>query len=127
MRLMLHFARTYPRHTLSMLFALLLAGVVEGLSLTALLPMLNIAVSGGGKGGSTRLWYWKNSHICAAVFWYHTNGGLFTDGGSGRHTPEKAPSCCWQIARWAIRLPMSQLIYDFRYCVLCWAPVGNII
>ncbi|MGB4599595.1 MAG: ABC transporter ATP-binding protein [Trichlorobacter sp.] len=34
-----------------MLFALLLAGVVEGLSLTALLPMLNIAVSGGGKGG----------------------------------------------------------------------------
>jgi len=51
MRLMLHFARTYPRHTLSMLFALLLAGVVEGLSLTALLPMLNIAVSGGGKGG----------------------------------------------------------------------------
>lgn len=50
MRLMLHFARRYPRHTLTMLFALLLAGVVEGISLTALLPMLNLAVS-GGKGG----------------------------------------------------------------------------
>ena len=46
MRLMLHFARAYPRHTLTMLLALLLAGVAEGVSLTALLPMLNIAVGG---------------------------------------------------------------------------------
>jgi ATP-binding cassette, subfamily C, bacterial len=53
MRLMLYFARAYPRHTLTMLLAQLMAGVMEGISLTALLPMLNIAVSGGtGKFGS---------------------------------------------------------------------------
>ena len=53
MRLMLHFFRAYPRHTLIMLLAQLLAGVMEGVSLTALLPMLNIAVSGGkGEFGS---------------------------------------------------------------------------
>ena len=47
MRLMVRFARAYPRHTLVMLLALLLAGLVEGISLTALLPMVNIAMSGG--------------------------------------------------------------------------------
>lgn len=47
---MLHFARAYPRHTLVMLLALLLAGVVEGFSLTALLPILNLAVGGGAAG-----------------------------------------------------------------------------
>jgi ATP-binding cassette subfamily C protein len=47
---MLYFARAYPRHTLVMLLALLLAGVVEGISLTALLPILNIAVGGGTAG-----------------------------------------------------------------------------
>jgi len=53
MRLMLYFTRAYPRHTLTMLLAQLMAGVMEGISLTALLPMLNIAVSGGtGKFGS---------------------------------------------------------------------------
>jgi ATP-binding cassette, subfamily C, bacterial len=52
MRLMLRFARAYPRHTLVMLIALLLAGVVEGISLTALLPMLNLAVGGGAAGAS---------------------------------------------------------------------------
>lgn len=53
MPLMLHFFRAYPRQTLIMLIAQLLAGVMEGVSLTALLPMLNIAVNGGsGKFGS---------------------------------------------------------------------------
>jgi ATP-binding cassette subfamily C protein len=53
MRLMLYFARAYPRHTLTMLLAQLMAGVMEGVSLTALLPMLNIAVSNGkGKSAS---------------------------------------------------------------------------
>ena len=54
MHLMWYFARAYPRHTLTMLVALLFAGVVEGISLTALLPMLTIAVNGtagdAGKG-----------------------------------------------------------------------------
>ena len=49
---MLYFARAYPRHTLTMLLALLLAGVVEGFSLTALLPMLNIA-AGGAAGNAS--------------------------------------------------------------------------
>ncbi len=46
MRIMLFFIRAYPIQTLVMLLAQLLAGVMEGLSLTALLPMLNLAVSG---------------------------------------------------------------------------------
>ncbi len=40
MHLMIKFARGYPRQTLMTLFALILAGVVEGLGLTALLPLL---------------------------------------------------------------------------------------
>ena len=48
MRLMLHFGRAYPGHTVTMLLALLLAGLVEGLGLTALLPMLNLAMSRQG-------------------------------------------------------------------------------
>jgi ATP-binding cassette, subfamily C, bacterial len=53
MRLMFFFARAYPRHTFTMLLAQLLAGLMEGVSLTALLPMLNIAISNGkGKSGS---------------------------------------------------------------------------
>jgi ATP-binding cassette subfamily C protein len=47
MRLMLHFARVYPKHTATMLMALLLAGLVEGIGLTALLPMLNLAMNQG--------------------------------------------------------------------------------
>ena len=47
MRLMLHFACVYPKHTVTMLLALLLAGLVEGIGLTALLPMLNLAMNQG--------------------------------------------------------------------------------
>ena len=53
MRLMLFFVRAYPRHTIFMLLAQLMAGIMEGVSLTALLPMLNIAVGGNsGKFGA---------------------------------------------------------------------------
>ena len=45
MQLMLSFFRTYPWQTLVMLVALLLAGIAEGVGLSALLPMLNIAIS----------------------------------------------------------------------------------
>lgn len=44
MRLMLDMARAYPARTLVTLFALLLAGVVQGLSLSTLLPMLQVAL-----------------------------------------------------------------------------------
>ena len=44
MKLMLTFFRAYPWQTVVMLAALLLAGVAEGIGLSALLPLLNIAI-----------------------------------------------------------------------------------
>ena len=49
MRLMASFFRSYPLHTALMLAALLLSGLAEGIGLSALLPLLNIA-SGAGAG-----------------------------------------------------------------------------
>ncbi len=46
MHLMIAFFRAYPWQTLVMLLALLFAGVAEGISLSALLPLLNIAIRG---------------------------------------------------------------------------------
>ena len=47
MRVVLAFARTYPRQTLAVLLALSVAGAVEGVSLTALLPALSAATRDG--------------------------------------------------------------------------------
>ncbi len=44
MRLMLTFFRAYPFQTLVMLLALLFAGIAEGVGLSALLPLINIAM-----------------------------------------------------------------------------------
>jgi ATP-binding cassette subfamily C protein len=44
MHLMLTFFRAYPWQTIIMLVALLLAGIAEGIGLSALLPLLNIAI-----------------------------------------------------------------------------------
>jgi ATP-binding cassette subfamily C protein len=44
MNLMIKFARSYPRQSLMMMLALVSAGIVEGVGLTALLPLLQIAV-----------------------------------------------------------------------------------
>ncbi len=44
MQLIIKFARSYPRHSLVMLFALVMAGIVEGVGLTALLPLLQKAI-----------------------------------------------------------------------------------
>jgi ATP-binding cassette subfamily C protein len=41
MHLLKTFARAYPLQSAVMLFALLIAGLIEGVSLTALLPLLN--------------------------------------------------------------------------------------
>ena len=49
---MIKFARCYPRQSLMMLFALIMAGVVEGIGLTALLPLLQKAID-LPKGSST--------------------------------------------------------------------------
>jgi ATP-binding cassette subfamily C protein len=46
MKLMLSFFRAYRLHTALMLLALLLSAIAEGIGLSALLPVLNIAVGG---------------------------------------------------------------------------------
>ena len=52
MHLLKTFARAYPLQSAIMLFALLIAGLVEGLSLTALLPLLNRVLESPGSAGS---------------------------------------------------------------------------
>ena len=47
MRLMASFFRTYRLQTLLMLLALLLSGIAEGVGLSALLPLVNIALGSG--------------------------------------------------------------------------------
>ena len=42
MRILITFARTYPVQSVTMLFALVLAGIAEGIGLTALLPLLGL-------------------------------------------------------------------------------------
>ncbi len=44
MQLIIKFARAYPRQSLMMLLALIMAGLVEGVGLTALLPLLQTAI-----------------------------------------------------------------------------------
>jgi ATP-binding cassette subfamily C protein len=45
MQLIFKFARSYPTQSLIMLFALVMAGVVEGIGLTALLPLMKKAIN----------------------------------------------------------------------------------
>jgi hypothetical protein len=52
MRLMAHFFRAYPLHTALMLAALFSSGIVKGIGVSALLPLLNIAL---GAAASTEL------------------------------------------------------------------------
>jgi len=49
MRTLLAFLKAYPRRTVVMMLALLVAGIAEGISLTTLLPLLSIS-AGGGSG-----------------------------------------------------------------------------
>ncbi len=51
MHLLLKFFRVYPWQSALMLLALLLAGIAEGISLSALLPLLSIALDQGGGAG----------------------------------------------------------------------------
>jgi ATP-binding cassette subfamily C protein len=53
MRFLLTFFRAYPRHTTLMLIALLFAGLAEGVGLSALLPLLNIATRQDSASGSS--------------------------------------------------------------------------
>jgi len=50
MKFLIHIMRAYPARTLITLAALLIAGIVAGVSLTALLPVLNLATDPQGAG-----------------------------------------------------------------------------
>ena len=54
MGLMLNFFRAYPWQTVIMLAALLVSGIAEGVGLSALLPLLNIALGGKNAGELSR-------------------------------------------------------------------------
>jgi ATP-binding cassette, subfamily C, bacterial len=54
MRILLTYCALFPRRTAYVLAALLAAGIAEGLSLTALLPLLSIAVGDSGKSDMGR-------------------------------------------------------------------------
>jgi len=58
MRLLLFFARSYPRRTLIMLVCLLLAAVAEGIGLSSLLPLLSltarVSVGAGAQSNTTQ-------------------------------------------------------------------------
>ena len=46
MRVFLYFARAYPWQSLVVVACLLLSGVMDGLGLTAILPVLGVALQG---------------------------------------------------------------------------------
>ncbi|MCC7410365.1 MAG: ABC transporter ATP-binding protein [Gammaproteobacteria bacterium] len=52
MRMLLAFARCYPAHSVATLVALLVAGLMEGVGLSTLLPILSVAI-GGEPGTAT--------------------------------------------------------------------------
>jgi ATP-binding cassette subfamily C protein len=52
MRLLIAFARNYPLNSIIMVLALLLAGLMEGIGLSMLLPLIGIAISGPSGAGS---------------------------------------------------------------------------
>ena len=53
MRLLITFARAYPLQSALMLFALVLAGIVEGAGLSVLLPLLGMAADNRGGTAQT--------------------------------------------------------------------------
>ncbi len=55
MKFLTHIMRAYPTRTLITLAALLIAGIVAGISLTALLPVLNLATDPAAAGGDNPL------------------------------------------------------------------------
>ena len=60
MKLMLVFVRRYPGQSLFLVVALLLAGLADGVGLSALLPLLNIALEGAATAGDNDFAKWVN-------------------------------------------------------------------
>jgi ATP-binding cassette subfamily C protein len=50
MHFLLTFVRRYPKQSILMLMAMLLAGIAEGIGLSAMLPLLNIAIGSQAAG-----------------------------------------------------------------------------
>ncbi|GAB6068712.1 ABC transporter ATP-binding protein [Methylothermus subterraneus] len=69
MRLLLQFARTYPWQSAVVLLALLLAGLVEGASLTALLPVLTAALEPQGGVSLLQEVQGANAYLFQALRW----------------------------------------------------------
>ena len=55
MRTLLTYSMVFPRRSAYVLVALLAAGVAEGLSLTALLPLLSVAIGDTGESDIGRV------------------------------------------------------------------------
>ena len=56
MRLMFSFFSAYKLQTALMLTALLLSGLAEGIGLSALLPLINVALGADATAGITGAW-----------------------------------------------------------------------
>lgn len=72
MHLMLHYFRAYPMQTSIMLVALLVAGIAEGVGLSALLPLLNIAINQSPEGADPE----KQNEFARTVTEFLTGMGI---------------------------------------------------
>jgi ATP-binding cassette subfamily C protein len=52
MHFLISFVRRYPKQSILMLIAMLLAGMAEGLGLSAMLPLLSIAIGSQAAGNT---------------------------------------------------------------------------
>jgi len=68
-QLLIRFLKAYPKQSIIVLLALIVAGLVEGISLTALLPMLSVAVEQSGQGGISLGDEQKNHYLVQAIEW----------------------------------------------------------
>lgn len=76
MRLLLVFARTYPRRTAATMACLLLAGLAEGIGVSSVLPLLRLAMPGTAAGADTVLER-RILELLAALGLHPTAGLLF--------------------------------------------------
>ncbi|MBN2231262.1 MAG: ABC transporter ATP-binding protein [Deltaproteobacteria bacterium] len=67
MHLLWHIGRRYPARTIFMLAALMVAGIVEGIGLTALLPVLNLAFSTAPEAGAGTPDHGVGVHVIRAL------------------------------------------------------------
>jgi ATP-binding cassette subfamily C protein len=98
MRMMASFFRAYPGRTTVMLLALLLSGVAEGVGLSALLPLLNIAVGQDVTAAVTGVNTPRQSEFERTVLEVFATVGISpTLGNMLLITPPRSlPTCAWK-------------------------------